>query len=251
MTDQVDISPDELHAFVDGELPPERATAVAAAVAADPGLRRQVDDFRADKALIASHYGSLIDRPLPLKMQAMLARGRRPRFLQRREAWMALAASIVLAVLGWMSFSYVGERPDEAMVAEALAAHTGIEAGNVGEVSAARQTLREVLDLELQAPDLSRLGYTLAGVRTLGAAAEARAVLLDYRDARARVFTLYMRRSTGDVRFEMLKQGETRICVWQDDVLGAVMMGEMSAGEMLRLASAAYSASAESRGFAA
>jgi anti-sigma factor RsiW len=31
-----------------------------------------------------------------------------------------------------------------------------------------------------------------------------------------------------------------RICIWQDDIIGTVMVGDMSAGEMARAASAAY-----------
>ena len=31
------------------------------------------------------------------------------------------------------------------------------------------------------------------------------------------------------------------VCLWQDDVLSSVMLGEVSAAEMLRLASLAYS----------
>jgi len=32
------------------------------------------------------------------------------------------------------------------------------------------------------------------------------------------------------------------VCLWQDEVVGAVMMGEMSAGQMMRVAGAAYAA---------
>jgi anti-sigma factor RsiW len=32
-----------------------------------------------------------------------------------------------------------------------------------------------------------------------------------------------------------------RICIWQDEELSTVMLGEMSAGEMARVASLAYS----------
>jgi len=52
--------------------------------------------------------------------------------------------------------------------------------------------------------------------------------------------TLFVRRSDGVPRFELLKSGTLRTCIWQDEVVGAVMMGEMSAGQMMRVASAAY-----------
>ena len=39
----------------------------------------------------------------------------------------------------------------------------------------------------------------------------------------------------------MIKRGDTRICLWQDDILTSVMLADVSAAEMLRLASLAYS----------
>ena len=89
--------------------------------------------------------------------------------------------------------------------------------------------------ITIRPPDLSKLGYSLAAVRRGEAA-----VVLDYRGERGRVFTLYLRRSSGEERFEMTRRGDLRICVWQDEALSAVMFGEMSAGEMLRLATLAY-----------
>jgi hypothetical protein len=38
----------------------------------------------------------------------------------------------------------------------------------------------------------------------------------------------------------MVSRGPVRICLWQDDVLASVMVGEMSSAEMLRVASLAY-----------
>jgi hypothetical protein len=40
----------------------------------------------------------------------------------------------------------------------------------------------------------------------------------------------------------MLKDAALRTCVWQDEVTGGVVMGKMSAGEMERVAAAAYTA---------
>ena len=38
----------DLHAYIDGELSPERAAAVEAAMAGDPALAERVRDFQAD-----------------------------------------------------------------------------------------------------------------------------------------------------------------------------------------------------------
>jgi hypothetical protein len=48
------VSPDTLQAFIDGQLPPEEASAVAAQVAADPELAAYVEDQKALKAALSS-----------------------------------------------------------------------------------------------------------------------------------------------------------------------------------------------------
>ncbi|MDX2144493.1 MAG: hypothetical protein SFV19_14140 [Rhodospirillaceae bacterium] len=242
MSERFDISESDLHAFIDGELGAERARLVAAALTQDSVLAARVASFRADKEQFARVYGPLIDQPVPLRLQAVLARGKRraPVGLPRT-AWMAMAASIVAAVVGWASLSVLQPAPADTIVAEALAARADTAGAQSVSPGEAGQALTQALELNLQAPDLSKMGYTLARVDTYADTPGGAAVKLDYRAADARTFTIYLRRSSGDVRFEMLKQGETRICLWQDDVVGAVMLGEMSAGEMLRLASLAYS----------
>ncbi len=60
------------------------------------------------------------------------------------------------------------------------------------------------------------------------------------RRARNRDFALYVRHPSSAVRFDQYKRAGLRICVWQDDVLGTVMTGPISAAEMQRLASLAY-----------
>jgi hypothetical protein len=78
------------------------------------------------------------------------------------------------------------------------------------------------------------------GLRVYGNAPAGKGVELLYRHKDNRVFALYLRRPSGAPRFDQYKQGKLRVCIWQDDVLGAVMTGEMSAAEMQRLASLAY-----------
>ena len=63
---------------------------------------------------------------------------------------------------------------------------------------------------------------------------------LVYRSTQAGELTIYVRKSSGQSRFDLLRRGRLRVCIWQDDVVGAVMTGEMSAGLMMRIASRAY-----------
>jgi anti-sigma factor RsiW len=55
----------DLHAYIDGELSPERAAAVEAAMAGDPALAERVRDFQADRQALADTYRRLSDAPVP------------------------------------------------------------------------------------------------------------------------------------------------------------------------------------------
>ena len=55
----------DLHAYIDGELSPERAAAVEAAMAGDPALAERVRDFQADRQALVDTYRRLADAPVP------------------------------------------------------------------------------------------------------------------------------------------------------------------------------------------
>lgn len=109
------VTPEDIAAFADGELSDEREEEIAAAVAADPDLARQVDQHKAFKAMLAEHYAPVLDQPVPDRLTAMLVQPQQADVAdfaaarERREmrrplphwGWMAgpaLAASLVLAL---------------------------------------------------------------------------------------------------------------------------------------------------------
>jgi hypothetical protein len=55
-----------LMAWIDGELEPAEAEAVAAAVAADPALAARADTHRRLKARISAAFGPLLEEPVPI-----------------------------------------------------------------------------------------------------------------------------------------------------------------------------------------
>jgi anti-sigma factor RsiW len=223
-----------IHAFIDGELNAAEARAVADRIAQDPALAATVAAYRADKALLAAHYGPLIHRPLPHDMAALLT-PRRPRFGARVYA-MALAASVLLALVA--TLGYRGMVPDDrAVIDAAVAVHSGRGAGEVIAADAAQ--ISATLGLQLKLPDLTKAGYTLAQVAVYPGN-HGKAVKIDYRNAAGEAFTLYLENSSGREQFEIAKRGDVLVCLWQDDVLATVMVGKMAAAEMLRVASLAY-----------
>ena len=67
------------------------------------------------------------------------------------------------------------------------------------------------------------------------------AVQLRYEDSAQRLLTVFLRPPAGPDAFEVTQRGSVRICVWQNADVTAVMTGEMSTPELLRLASLTYS----------
>lgn len=67
------ISPEELAAFADGELAGEDEARVAAAVAADKDLARQVEMHRALKAKLSGHFAPILEQEVPEHLKRMLA----------------------------------------------------------------------------------------------------------------------------------------------------------------------------------
>lgn len=234
---------EDLQAFIDGELDAARAAGVEAAIQGDAELARQVHAYRADKARLAQIYAPLIDRPVPEEWLAKINRRNvvalpvKPS--RRRMMGMAIAASVAVAFGATLAYRRFSGESGEALIAAALDAHA--LARDIPAQPVPENALTRLVGLEIKAPDLSKMGFSLVGMRTLDGPGGGAAAVLAYRDAGERVFTLYLKRSSGTPQFDMIKRGDTRICVWQDDVLSTIMLADVSAAEMLRLASLAYS----------
>jgi anti-sigma factor RsiW len=240
MTRPAPIAEAELHAFMDGELPPGRAAEVQAALAAEPALAARLAAYRADQLRLRELFGPIAERPLP---QAWLTRiaghsAKRPVPGIRR---MAIAAALVLGLVG--GAVTLLRHGSDSILAEAAAARDGtlaptsiVTGSNLAQPGADRM-LKAALGLNVRPPDLAKFGYHLVLVDFYRGPAAG----LVYRNAQATELTIYVRKSKGDARFDLLRRGKLRVCIWQDDVVSAVMTGDMPAGEMMRVASAAYS----------
>jgi anti-sigma factor RsiW len=178
-------------------------------------------------------------RPLPAAggllrtLAASLPRGRTARL------W-AIAACVAL-LLG-VGLLWPPQPPGDPLLQQAEAARAGRAAAILAlqdttlPPAASRDALlRQATALPVRAPDLRRLGWRLDGLATFRGAAQLR-----YSNAAAAVLTIYIRRSPGEPRLDLRRRGTLSIFVWQDDVTSAVMIADVAAGPMMRLAAAAY-----------
>jgi len=249
MSEYSKISDETLNAFVDDELSVEERASVTEAAERDSGLAKRIADYRVDKARIGQVYGRILDEPLPAKWIDLIERApRRKRLTLSTQVIAAMAATILLAIIGGLTLYREAAPHEEPIIEEALAARDDamparqvIAANAAGQAANANRLIASALAMHVKAPDLTRMGYKLAGMRVYGDVPGGKSVELLYRKDSSRIVALYVRHSTGAVRFDQFQQRGLRICIWQDDVLGTVITGKMSAAEMQRLASLAYS----------
>ena len=248
MMEKTILGEEELHAFIDGELDEVRADAVAAIIAASPELSERVERFVIDKDMIARAYGPLIEQPLPATLRQAVT-GARPvaptrapmRFLP---AAMALAAAIVAAVIAYPMLSGLGGDP---LVAEALAVRDGqvhaerqFADTEIASAATRDQLVQTALSVPVKVPNLEKAGYRLTAITAYPDKGGHKALQISYSGRRGVLFTMYMRQTAGADRFELSRLKDMQVCVWQNDDLSVVMLGEMPAHEMLKVATATY-----------
>lgn len=230
------ISEEDLHAYVDGMLEEDRAAQVRNALAGNPVLAERVARFQADKAMFKSVYAPLAGRPVP---DEWISRIRRRTVPSWRRAGAIAAALLVMAagVLAWREFA-PGVNPDVVETALDARQDSPVELRDMAAGTATARDnaeLRRMLASNVRVPDLSRMGYKLQGLNFYDKAAE-----ILYRGPQGQLFTLYIKHSDGQARFDQFERRGLRVCIWQDDQISTVMAGNVSAAAMQRLATLSY-----------
>ena len=240
MSNPNQISNEDLHAYIDGALEEERALAVRKALAEDPELAERAAGFQADKAMFKAVYAPLAERPLPPEWIARLQAPARPE-RRWRQAY-AIAAALLVVTIGPLAWRYHTPATRGDVVEVALDARAGTPAGEPHIVTSDGlkaghydTALRQTVAFNVHVPDLNRMGYRFRGLRLYDKAAE-----ILYRGPQDQLFTLYIRRSDGSVRFDQFERRGLRVCIWQDDQITTVMAGDISAAVMQRLATLSY-----------
>src|SRR5712672_2137379 len=103
MTDpNISITEDELHAYVDNELPAERRSDVEAWLAAHPDDAERVQSWRAMAETLHARYDAVADEPVPKRLEI-------ERLVRQPRNWIygtvaaALVAFIAGGGVGWLA----------------------------------------------------------------------------------------------------------------------------------------------------
>jgi anti-sigma factor RsiW len=243
------VTEDELHAYVDGELPADRREAVASWLAEHPSEAATVAAWRAQAEAIRARYGGVAEAPVPerLKLEQVL-RGDRSRSWRMIAAAATLVAFIVGGTAGWIArdATYVHGHTG-TITADALEAYRlyVVEVRHPVEVPGSErahmtQWLSKRLGYQQRIPNLESVGLKLVGGRLLPGPKGAAAFYM-YEGPSGERYTLYCSKvaspETG-LRFEGGKQSAA--FYWVDDDVGYVVAGPDQREKLERVAKLIY-----------
>jgi anti-sigma factor RsiW len=235
----------DLHAYVDGALPPARAAEVEAYLAERPDEAARVAAYREQIQALRRDFDRVMDEPVPER----LLRPRRPGVVRR---YAAIAGWIVLGgAIGWELHAFTSERQVEATAWARRAAMAHVtyspEVRHPVEVGADQEAhlvawLSKRLGTPLKVPHLGALGYALVGGRLLPGDRGPVAQFM-YQDGKGLRLTLYVRANpdaTQETAFRFSQEQGISVFYWLDKKLGYALSGEIDKGDLLRVADAVY-----------
>jgi anti-sigma factor RsiW len=249
------VGDDELMAFVDGRLSPDRAEAVVSYLAAHPEIRERLSHYTEQRQTLRAAFGETVAEPIPAGLR--LTRLITERQHRRRRRLAEIAAAILLAAFGgvggWtardLMFPQASPGPalaERTIMADALAAHRtfAVEVRHPVEVDAAQeahlvQWLSKRLGRPLVVPDLSATGYRLMGGRLLPAGSESAAQLM-YENGTGDRLTVYVRPGVTGEASSYQHDKNVGAFYRADEGLGCVIVGDADRGALSRAAERVY-----------
>jgi anti-sigma factor RsiW len=243
------VSEDELHAYVDGELPPERRGAVEAWLTSHSDDAARVAAWRSQAELIRARYGGAADEKPPRRLDlARLERQRRWR-LTGMAAAAVIAAFVAGGAAGWFARAAQGPSSSDLrkFTADALDAYRlyVVEVRHPVEVAGDErphltQWLSKRVGSPVRIPELDKMGLKLVGGRLLPGPTGATAFFM-YENPSGERFTLYcgqtgdresaLRYTTGD---------HNAAYYWVDHNMACVLSGPAERDKLHAIAQAAY-----------
>lgn len=239
------VTEDELHAYVDGELPADRVAAIESWLAVHPEDMARVAAWRAQKEAIRARYAAVAHEPVPARFDL-------DRLAGPDQRWRRVAAAAVLAAFicgggaGWFAHRAIISTPGPqfgatradgdgfaAFTAEAIAAYKlyTVEVRHPVEVAAndaehLTQWLSKRLGYQLRAPQLESVGLNLVGGRLLPGPTGAAAFLM-YENAAGERYTLYCGRTRAPATALRYNESAAASAVyWASDDVAYVISGK-------------------------
>ncbi len=255
----------ELHAFVDGQLTPERHREIEASLAQRPEEALRVQSYRDQKRELRALFDPVLDEALPQRVLDA-ARPRAPWYTRR---WVAgLAIALISGAAGWGLHGawQAASSPASALAAAGFAQRAAVahavyspEQRRPVEVDAAHEDqlvawLSKRMGAPMKPPHLQALGYALEGGRLLPGGRGPVAQFM-YRDAGGRRLTLYVSNEIGELsspsasgahgvnretEFRFAREGQLNVFYWVEGRFGYAISAEADRAALTEVSSEVY-----------
>ncbi len=252
---KIPVTEDELHAYVDHELPAERRGDVEAWLSAHPDDNARVRAWRTMAEALHARYDSVLDETVPkrLEIERLV---RQPRRWFYGAAAAALIAFIAGGGVGWIAHG-AAAAPSvfQSLTLEALDAHRlyVVEVRHPVEVPGnerahLQQWLTRRCGWTVRAPELDATGLKLVGGRLLPGPTGPASFLM-YESASGERFTLYTSRAkTGTAQMRYTAAENSGSMYWSEDGVGYVLSGPVDKTRLNQVARLVYDQTEKSGG---
>ena len=250
------LTDDDLHAYADGQLSPERAAQVGDALGREPSLAARVTDIRQQNAKLRDVFDPWLGEALPRELVDAAKPPRSWRDRATRRTWLvpafAAAASLFIGVaLGWQFRSETLQQagtpvsfPRQAALTHALYAGDANRPVEIWANEEERMVrwLSKRLSFPLRAPNLNDVGFALVGGR-LVAGNEKPGALFMYENADKQRISLFVRKDderTRETAFRYSYEDGVGVFYWIDDACGYALSGKLERAQLLSIARLVY-----------
>jgi anti-sigma factor RsiW len=233
------ITEDDLHAYVDHALEPERRAEVAAYLDGHPEVAGRIAAFAGQRDLLRAALAPVAEEPLPagLNLARMIQSHRQQR---TSPAWWAIAAMLLLSiggVGGWAVRGSLQNSPSglAALAQEAADSYHVYAPDHVRPVEMRAADSAELvrwvstrLHQQVKVPDLGTSGYRLMGGRLVATSHGPAAMFMYDDDHGSRIVVLTRPMSSADQDAPMTTQskGEVAGFAWADRGIGYSLVGQ-------------------------
>ncbi|PTM39598.1 anti-sigma factor [Bosea sp. 124] len=241
------IGDDDIQAYIDGRLEPDRQREVEAFLASEPELKGRAEQYRVDtRALRAAAQRR---PPEPIPASSRLSEIRKRRAVLTRSRYRQLAAGFCLFAVGGVAGAVlfrqepvrVAARPQMTDAVVAFRAFAG-EAGQAVEFPAAqaavlRQMISQHLRHEIAVPDLSGIGLAFRGGRLL-TSDEGPGGMFVYVDPTGERIAVYVKTlaSAREAALSSRQDGDVTAYFWFTGELGYAVLGSSASPYVQRTA---------------
>jgi anti-sigma factor RsiW len=248
MTDpHIPVTEDELHAYVDNELPAERRGDVEAWLAAHPDDAARVQSWRTMAEALHTRYDSVVDEAVPKRLEI-------ERLVREPRKWVygaiaaTLAAFVVGGGVGWMARgAAAAPSAFQNFTLEALEAHRlyVVEVRHPVEVPGSERAhlqawLTKRCGWIVRAPELTAAGLKLIGGRLLPGPTGPASFMM-YESASGERFTIYTAKSEAEAtQMRFSSQGKESALFWADRGVAYGVSGVGDRGRLTQIAQSVY-----------